>query len=83
MSLPVPAERIRIHGTYSNGDFGSHWTVRQVLTITECSNHGHTVTYKVLVGPHRRRQFTCPFSEFARWARYEVVRNENSWERLA
>ena len=62
--------------SYSNGQFGNRWEVRSVIRCTE-----ETVHYKVSVGEQRRRNFTCPLAEFARWATHEVIRNENSWER--
>lgn len=74
---------IRQGATYSNGDFGSHWAVRQVLSLSPATGGtGWEVTFKVLVGPGRRGRFSCTHEEFVRWVRYEVVRNENSWERV-
>lgn len=76
---------IRIGATYSNGGFGKHWAVRQVLAIgpSICEEvAGHCVRYKILVGEKRRKTFTCEQADFAKWAMYEVTRNENSWERL-
>lgn len=77
---------IKLGATYSNGCFHNHWEVRQVLaqgvpcedenTAPEC------VKYKVLAGPQRRRSFVCSTEEFSRWARYEVVRDENSWFKI-
>ena len=73
---------IRVGATYSNGNFGNHWAVRQVVARNvDCPSLGLTdcVRYKVLVGPGRRSQGVCSLEEFMRWARYEVVRDENSW----
>lgn len=68
---------IRLGGCYSNGVFGKYWSVRQVV-----AKDVEMVTYKVLVGPGRRRTGSCSHDEFMSWARYEVARNENSWERI-
>ncbi len=76
---------IRVGGMYSNGIFGRHWSVRQVLSLVASVDQETppgSVTYKVLAGSGRRRTFTCTRQEFARWAIYEVARNENSWVRL-
>jgi CBS domain-containing membrane protein len=77
---------IRVGATYSNGDFGVHWAVRQVLKIENEAgvpdSSGETVHFKVLVGPNRRKQFHCSRDEFSKWVKYEVLRNENSWERV-
>lgn len=74
---------IRLGAAYSNGDFGKHWVVRQILHIEVSSDAVEldNITFKVLVGPGRRSRLSCTRGEFARWMRYEVVRNENSWER--
>jgi CBS domain-containing membrane protein len=73
---------IRVGAVYSNGNFGNHWAVRQVLARNvDCPAVGAAdcIRYKVLVGPGRRNQGICSAEEFLRWARYEVVRDENSW----
>lgn len=67
-----------IGGYYSNGDFGNHWSVRQLLRI--CDEAG-LVRYKVIVGPDRRKEFVCDREAFMAWAKYEVVRNDSTWER--
>lgn len=79
---------IRVGRTYSNGDFGKHWSVRQVVasggcTATDGARMEDCITYKVLVGANRRGRFSCSRAEFARWAKNEVVRNENSWVKVA
>ncbi len=73
---------IKVGAVYSNGNFGNHWAVRQVLARDmACPAIDGTgcIRYKVLVGPGRRGQGVCSLEEFLRWARYEVVRDENSW----
>jgi len=78
---------IRVGAFYSNGDFGNRWMVRQVLAIDldlceKIDDEVSCVHYKVLVGKGRRKSYVVPEVEFASWARYEVARNENSWERV-
>ena len=74
--------QIRLHAFYSNGNFGDDWSVRQVV-----DESGHSdpemdkVIYKVVAGKGRRRSGVSTRAEFARWARYEVFRDENSWQR--
>lgn len=74
---------IKLGAAYSNGDFGRHWVVRQILHVDVSSDAVEldNITFKVLVGPGRRSKLSCTRGEFLRWMRYEVVRNENSWER--
>lgn len=75
---------IRLGGSYSNGEFGNHWVVRQVISITPAGAESEfeSVTFKVLVGSGRRSRGSCDMAEFVKWARHEVVRNENSWGRV-
>ncbi|TCV82563.1 hypothetical protein [Sulfurirhabdus autotrophica] len=75
---------IRLGGSYSNGEFGNRWVVRQIISITTARDEieSESVTFKVLVGPGRRSKGSCTLVEFEKWARHEVVRNENSWGRV-
>lgn len=62
---------------YSNGIYGAKWAVYQVTR----ENEDGTVTFRVVAGANRRRSGTLPREEFARWAQYEVVLQENEWVR--
>ena len=75
---------IKLGAAYSNGDFGKHWVVRQIVQIEPSAESAEldSLSFKVLVGPGRRSKHTCTRAEFVCWMRYEVVRNENSWERV-
>ncbi|GAB4172024.1 MAG: hypothetical protein OHK0026_09470 [Rhodocyclaceae bacterium] len=69
---------------YSNAAFGRAWSVRRVLHIEPASDPARDrITYKVLVGPGRRRTDTTTRADFERWLRYEVVQKENEWLRVA
>lgn len=71
-----------IGACYSNGNFGRHWAVRQVLARFPCAHSGDDcVEYRVMVGDGRRKRFTTTVEAFRTWMSHEVVRNENSWER--
>ena len=73
---------IKVGANYSNGCFHGHWEVRQVLAQgvpCEQDNSAECLKYKVLVDTQRRRSFVCSAEEFSGWARYEVIRDENSW----
>ncbi|MGE0081579.1 MAG: HPP family protein [Thiohalomonadaceae bacterium] len=69
-------------GCYSNGQFGERWQVRKVVSDLG-GEAGGRVVYRVVAGEGRGDSGVCTREEFARWARYEVVRNENSWQRAA
>ena len=74
--------QIRLHGFYSNGEFGDDWSVRQVVDeSTHSDSEKDKIIYKAVAGKGRRRSGVSTRAEFARWARYEVFRDENSWQR--
>ena len=79
----MEALQIRLHAFYSNGDFGDDWSVRQVVDESAHSDDPEKdkVIYKAVAGKGRRRSGVSTRAEFARWARYEVFRDENSWQR--
>lgn len=82
--MTIKEDGIRAGSAYSNGNFGSHWSVRQVLsTSADCDGAeaiaADCISYKVLAGAGRRGQGVCTREEFLHWARYEVARDENSW----
>lgn len=82
-SQQLQARQIKLDHYYSNGLFGKLWQVRHI--IDESINADPTkdkVIYKIVAGPGRRSTATCTREEFAAWARYEVQRNENSWQRI-
>lgn len=68
---------------YSNGAYGRSWGVRLVLEFSTDHESGEeTVSFKGLAGTCRRKTGLCTLAEFARWAKYEVQLNENSWQRV-
>ena len=78
----LPPGQIRPGAFYSNGAFGADWSVRQVVDAADSDAEDALVIYKVVAGAGRRTTGTTTRGEFARWARYEVIRNENSWQRV-
>lgn len=82
-SKQLQTGQIKLDHYYSNGLFGKMWQVRHI--IDESANADLTkdkVIYKIMAGPGRRSTGTCTREEFAAWARNEVLRNENSWQRI-
>lgn len=68
---------------YSNGRYADEWSVRQIVDDAgRRERDKDLVIYKVLAGNGRRSSGVCTRAEFARWARYEVFRNENSWQKI-
>lgn len=73
---------IRIGGAYSNGEQGEEWSVREVVDESRSDDpEKDRVIYKVVAGPARRDSGVATRAEFARWAKYEVVRHGQGWKR--
>ena len=74
--------QVRLHHFYSNGRYGEDWSIREVVDESPHADaEKDMVIYKAVAGKGRRRSGVCTRSEFARWARYEVFRDETSWQR--
>jgi CBS domain-containing membrane protein len=74
--------QVRLHHFYSNGRYGEDWSIREVVDESPHADaEKDMVIYKAMAGKGRRRSGVCTRSEFARWARYEVFRDETSWQR--
>jgi len=74
--------QIRLHHSYSNGSYGADWAIREVVDEQASSDtEKDQVIYKVVAGKGNRKSGVCTRAEFARWARYEVFRDEGSWQR--
>ena len=68
---------------YSNGRYGESWSVRHIVDESGATDPDKDkVIYRVVAGHGRRSSGTCTRAEFARWAKYQVTRNENSWNRI-
>ena len=79
----LPAAHIRPGHYYSNGRYGENWSVRHIVDESGVTDPDKDkVIYRVVAGNGRRSSGTCTRAEFARWAKYQVIRNENSWNRI-
>jgi CBS-domain-containing membrane protein len=75
----APAQ-IKVGHYYSNGEYGEKWSIRQVVSdLPNLEHEKDIVVYKVVAGQGRRNSGDCTRGEFASWAKYEVVLEENSW----
>jgi CBS-domain-containing membrane protein len=75
-------ENIVLGHFYSNGHHDSRWQIRQVVDMPKAETSADLLIYKIVAGSNRRGSGTITRGDFARWARHEVVRNENSWQRV-
>lgn len=79
----LTTDRIKLGHYYSNGEYGSKWSVRQVVDETDNPQPGNDqIIYKVVAGNGRRSSGTSDRAEFSNWAKYEVRMNESSWQRV-
>ena len=74
--------QIKLNGCYSNGEYGSQWSVRQVLEILNKGTEDEKLKYKVIAGHGRRKTATLTSKQFANWAQYEVYRDEDNWRKI-
>ena len=80
----LSVNQIKLGHYFSNGEYGSNWSVRQVVDESNNLRPGRDqIIYKVIAGKGRRCSGTISREEFVRWAKYEVYLNENSWQRVA
>ena len=76
-------EKLIIGGFYSNGQYGNDWSVRQIVDESDTDNKGDSViVYKVVAGNGRRSSGYSPKSEFLRWTKHQVIRDEENWKRV-
>jgi CBS-domain-containing membrane protein len=74
--------QVRLHHFYSNGRYGEDWAIREVVDESPHADaEKDMVIFKAVAGKGRRRSGVSTRGEFARWARYEVFRDETSWQR--
>ena len=67
---------------YSNGKFGDEWSVRQIVDWQNDDDVSSSLIYKTIAGEGRRTSGVTTLSEFARWVKYEVYRDEENWRRV-
>ena len=77
----VPVDAITLGHYYCNGEYGEAWSVRRVIDESSQGNDDKII-FRTVAGKDRRHTGVSSREEFARWARYEVYLNENSWQRV-
>lgn len=78
----VPVEGLHLGHYYSNGKYGSEWSVRQIVDEGHGEGDDVLVIFKTVAGNGRRSSGSCSRIDFARWSKHEVYLNENSWLRV-
>jgi CBS domain-containing membrane protein len=76
-------EQVKPGHFYSNGQFGPDWCIRQIVDTSPSTDASKdAVVYKVVAGAGLRSSAMLTRSEFARWASYEVQRDDENWKRI-
>jgi len=75
----LPIEDIVLGGIYSNGGYGSEWSVRQI--IDESAN-SDSVIYKTVAGDNLRSSSAISRRMFSEWAKYRVNSDGENWRRV-
>ncbi len=77
------SENLTVGHFYSNGEFGDNWSVRQLVDESPNENpEKDIVIFKIVAGKNRRKSGYSTRVEFLRWAKHQVVRDEDNWKRL-
>ena len=80
----IEPEQLQIGHYYSNGHFGDDWEVRYIVDEVQSGRMDEDIIrFNVVAGRRRHVRESVNRLVFARWARYEVYLNENSWQRVS
>jgi CBS-domain-containing membrane protein len=78
----VQPDQVHVGHAYSNGLTGEEWQVREVVDESGRNDPVRDqVIYKVAAGKDARATGVMTRADFARWAKYEVVRDGAGWRR--
>lgn len=79
----LSADRVALGHYYSNGAFGADWCVRQIVDESPHTDPDKDmVVFKVVAGKGLRTSGVVTRADFASWASYELVRDDENWKRL-
>ena len=83
-AMRMQPSQILLGRYYSNGRLGAEWSVRKVIDESgvATSPDKDKIIYRVIGGRQLRSTGTCTRTEFARWAKYEVVEKNGVWNRV-
>jgi CBS domain-containing membrane protein len=75
----LPVEEIELGGIYSNGGYGSEWSLRQII---DESADRQLLIFKTVAGTGGSGTGSSSRNEFAKWAKYRVRKGDQEWQRL-
>jgi CBS domain-containing membrane protein len=75
--------QLKLGHYYSNGEIDDNWSVRQIIDEADDQyTDEELIIYKIVAGKGISETSTIRRNDFSQWAKYEVYRNERSWERI-
>jgi len=75
-------ENLVTGGYYSNGQYGNDWSVRHIVDESPNKNPDKDlIIYKIVAGLGRRQSGYTTRTEFSRWAKHQVIRDEDNWKK--
>jgi CBS-domain-containing membrane protein len=81
--IAIEHHELKLGHYYCNGEYGDLWSVRQIIDWADTGNSPEEkLIYKIITGNNRNETGVMSKQEFSRWARYEVIRDENNWQRV-
>ena len=76
------AQDIVLGGVYSNGEVSKDWSMRQIIDESPNTDPNKDfVIFKQISGQQKTRSDCLTRSEFAQWAKYPMVEENNQWKR--
>ena len=79
----LAADQVMLSRYYSNGAFGADWCVRQIVDASPHTDPDKDlVVFKVVAGKGLRTSGVMTRADFARWASYELERDDENWKRV-
>lgn len=87
----IKHHELKLGHYYSNGEYGENWSVRQIIDWPESTSESSSnpneaaeakLIYKIIAGPGRRSNGVMTMNEFSKWAKHEVIRDEENWHRV-
>ena len=83
LASQLPPGELKPGSYYSNGKYGSEWSVRQIVDASGGAGDPEgMLIYKVTAGDGRRSTGVATRLEFADWAKHEVYRDDENWHRV-
>ena len=82
-SVHLDSKSLKVGKYYTNGKFDNSWSVRCIVDESPHNDpEKDQLIYKVIAGNNRRASGVITRNNFAYWAKYEVVRDDENWKKV-